>query len=115
MAHVVISPAIQVIVGARAHFLEKGARVPDGVDKDTIARLVKEKHISEVKEPKTEEKKSDEKKTVEIPEGPPKDSWTVPQLEAFAEREGIDLSGVEGNKPEKFAAIEKALADKQSS
>jgi len=30
---------------------------------------------------------------VAIPEGDPSDEWTVKQLGAFAEREGIDLAG----------------------
>lgn len=38
-----------------------------------------------------------------IPEGTPSDSWTVKQLEAYAERVGVDLP--EGKKADKLAAL----------
>lgn len=91
-------------------YIYRGAEFDaDGADEKNIEHLVNTKLIAKVKETKADGGE------VQIPEGAPKESWTVAQLEAFAKREGIDLAGVEGNKPEKFAAIEKALADKQSS
>jgi len=38
----------------------------------------------------------------------PIDKYTVPELEAFAEAQGIDLTGA-GNKAEKLAAIKAAI------
>ncbi len=51
------------------------------------------------------DKKSDE--PVVIPEGDPSDDWTVKQIDAYAEREGIDL-GEASKKGEKLAVIEDA-------
>lgn len=41
---------------------------------------------------------------VEIPEGDPSDDWKVPQIDAYAAREGIDLGDAK-NKADKLAAI----------
>lgn len=49
MSHVVTAPAIQVRAGARQFFLETGAAVPDGVDQDTLDRLVDEGMVAEAK------------------------------------------------------------------
>ncbi len=44
---------------------------------------------------------------VTVPDGEPKDEgWTVPQIDAYAKREGIEI---EGTKPEKLALIAAAL------
>ena len=51
MSHVVTAPAIQVRIGARQFFLETGATVPDGIDEDTLDRLVDEGMIAEVDDP----------------------------------------------------------------
>lgn len=48
---------------------------------------------------------------VAIPEGDPVEAWTVPQVDAFAKREGID--GINGSKPEKIAALAAALKEKR--
>jgi hypothetical protein len=42
---------------------------------------------------------------VAIPEGDPVEAWTAKQLDAYADREGIDLSKVANKKAEKLAAI----------
>lgn len=46
---------------------------------------------------------------VEIPDGDPHDKWNVKQLDAYAQREDIDLSSA-GSKAEKLTAIAKAKA-----
>lgn len=43
---------------------------------------------------------------VELPAGSPTESWTNAQIDAFAQREGIDLSGSK-NKTERLAAIDR--------
>ena len=48
MSHIVKAPAIQVIAGARAHFLETGAILPDGVAEETLERLVADGLIESV-------------------------------------------------------------------
>ncbi|MEN0021994.1 MAG: hypothetical protein AAGC61_01845 [Microbacterium sp.] len=48
--HIVTAPAVQVLAGARSHFLETGAILPDGVAEDTVKRLVKEKLIAVVED-----------------------------------------------------------------
>lgn len=50
---------------------------------------------------------------VEIPDGVPTEAWKVPQIDAYAEREGIDL-GDATKKPEKLAAIATALEKKEA-
>lgn len=47
MAAVVIAPAVQVIVGGRAHFLEKGAVLPESVDEATLKRFRAEELIAD--------------------------------------------------------------------
>lgn len=44
-----------------------------------------------------------------IPEGDPSEDWTVKELDAYAEREGIDLAGAT-KKADKVAAITAARA-----
>jgi hypothetical protein len=104
MTYVVESAAVQVVAGARAHFIERGAVVPEGVDGDVIARLLSEGMISEL----PVEEETDEEAPVVIPEGDPTEKWTVAELEAFAADKGIDLSGP-NKKPEKLAAILEAI------
>ncbi|EFQ82708.1 hypothetical protein HMPREF0063_11917 [Aeromicrobium marinum DSM 15272] len=41
---------------------------------------------------------------VVVPEGAPEEAWTVPQIDAWAEREGFDFGDAK-NKGEKLAAI----------
>lgn len=42
---------------------------------------------------------------VKIPDGDPAESWTVKQIDAYAERESIDLSKVGAKKDERLAAV----------
>jgi len=49
-----------------------------------------------------------EDEPVKIPDGDPSDGWTVKQLDAYAERENIDLSSAGTKKDERFAAIVEA-------
>lgn len=42
---------------------------------------------------------------VVIPEGDPTDKWTLKELDAYAEREKIDLSSAGAKKDERLAAI----------
>lgn len=42
---------------------------------------------------------------VTIPDGEPVEAWTVKQIDAYAERERIDLSGVGTKKDERLAAV----------
>lgn len=49
--HVVVAPAVQLVVGARAYFLEKDAIVPEGVEPEDIERLVTDGLIAEYVEP----------------------------------------------------------------
>lgn len=50
-------------------------------------------------------------KVVEIREGEPAEDWTKKQLEAFAEREGINLGSAK-NKGEVWTAVSEAVAAK---
>jgi hypothetical protein len=50
-----------------------------------------------------------EAETVEIPDGEPSEDWSAKQLDAFAERAGIDLGGAT-KKADKVAAIASAKA-----
>lgn len=51
--------------------------------------------------------------TVEIPDGTPVEAWKVPQVDAYAECEGIDLGDAK-TKPEKLAVIAAALEQKEA-
>lgn len=55
MSHVVIAPAIQVVVGSRALFLETGAVVPEGVPAADLERLEREGFIGEFVPPEVDE------------------------------------------------------------
>ncbi|WIB25423.1 hypothetical protein [Curtobacterium sp. MCSS17_015] len=54
-----------------------------------------------------------ERDVVEIPEGVPEESWKGDQLDAYAEREGIDL-GSASKKADKVAVIVTALQEKEA-
>jgi hypothetical protein len=87
-AYVVAVPAIQVTVGARMWFLEHGTVVPEGVDDETITRLVDGGFITEVQ--------TDEEEPEAAPEPDPEDvvpleKLTKAQLVELAASEGIDL------------------------
>lgn len=47
---------------------------------------------------------------VGAPEGPPSTDWSAAQLDAYAETNGIDLSGSKASKATRVAAIEAATA-----
>lgn len=51
MAHIVTAPAVQVTAGARAHFIERGGILPQGVDEAVLDRLVDEGLIAEYEAP----------------------------------------------------------------
>lgn len=55
----------------------------------------------------------DEHDVVEIPTGVPEESWKAAELDAYAEREGIDL-GTASKKAEKVAVILAALQEKEA-
>jgi len=75
MAHKVTAALVSIKdpAGKNTYFYE-GAIVPDGFDKDDVERLVEADMIEEIQA-----------------EGDPSDAWTVKQLRAHAEAEGIDL------------------------
>ena len=75
MAHKVISPLVSIKdpAGKNTYFYE-GATVPDGFDSKDVDRLVEVGMLEEIQV-----------------EGDPSDAWTVKQLRAHAEAEGIDL------------------------
>lgn len=54
MSYQVVAPAIQVVVGARAHFLETGAVLPEGVAEADIKRLKGKGFIEKVKTEKVD-------------------------------------------------------------
>lgn len=99
-AYEVTAAAVQVVAGARAHFVERGGILPDGVADDVLARLVDEGMIAELHL---------EEETVEIPEGTPTEDWSGKQLDAYAAAKGIDIKAAK-NKAEKVAAIATASA-----
>lgn len=102
MAGVVIAPAVQVIVGGRAHFLEQGAVLPEGVDEATLTRFRAEGMIA------------DEAVEGDVDEGAYKGVSVKDLKEALAERnkDREDASKVvpaePGNRPQIVAAL---LAD----
>ncbi len=51
MTHIVTAPAVQVTAGARAHFIERGGILPQGVDETVLDRLVDEGLIAEHEPP----------------------------------------------------------------
>ena len=53
--HVVVAPAVQLVIGSRAHFLETDAVVPEGVAEADIERLVADGLIAEYVAPEPEE------------------------------------------------------------
>lgn len=100
MSHVVIAPAIQVVVGSRAHFLETGAVVPEGVPAADLERLEREGFIEQVDD------------ADEVPDSDPYDGVKLDDLKAMVAqrnegREDADKIVVSepGNKPEVLAAL----------
>ncbi|MCW2165071.1 hypothetical protein B0I12_002226 [Microbacterium hydrothermale] len=107
MAVIVTAPAVQVIVGGRAHFLEEGAVLPDGVDEQTLKRFRAEGLIAD-------EAKVEKPKSGSLDEGVYKDV-SVKDLKAdiAARNEGREdadkvTPAEPGNRPEIVAAL---LAD----
>lgn len=98
--------AVKVPVGAAtgnrvAHIVRSGDVIPEGVDPEVLEKLVERRLIRKVEV------------ADEIPEGVPSDKWNHAQLDAYAEREVIDLAGAT-KKDDKLAAIAKALAAKSA-
>jgi hypothetical protein len=58
-------------------------------------------------------RKSGEHDVVEIPDGVPEESWKGDQLDAYAQREGIEL-GSAPKKADKVAVIVAALQEKEA-
>ncbi|QJU52935.1 hypothetical protein SCB71_06330 [Herbiconiux sp. KACC 21604] len=81
-------------------YLYQGASVGDGLAKGELKRLRDGGFISEVED--VVEEPAPE--PVEIPEGDPTMQWNVAQIDAFAEKRGIDLTGP-NTKPEKLEVI----------
>lgn len=107
--YTVTGKVIKVSIGGKtgnrvAHILQRGDVVPEGVDAEQLKRLEERGFIKKAKSGDSGNPSGD----VTIPEGDPTDTWTVPQLELFAKNKGIELTG--GNKGEKLAAIQAALA-----
>lgn len=50
--------------------------------------------------------------TVAIPTGDPNETWTIPQIGAYAERRGIDVAAAK-TKPEYLAAVSKPATPNQ--
>lgn len=98
----VASAAVQVVAGARAHFVERGATLPEGVEEDVLERLLAEGLIAQIDE-------AEEPETVEVPEGNPTDDWSNKQLDAYAAAHAIDVKAAK-NKAEKLAAFAAASA-----
>lgn len=97
-------------------YLYRGAVVdPSAYDKDSVKHAIAaglvEKVDVEEQPAGTDTGSGSGSSEVEIPEGDPVEAWTVPQVDAFAKREGID--GITGSKPEKIAAITAALKEKR--
>ena len=96
MAHKVTAPLVVVKdpAGKNTYFYE-GATVPDGFDKDDLARLVEASLIAEIVAEESE-----------VPEGDPSDAWTVKQMKAYADAKGIDLGDAK-SKGEVLAKVTK--------
>lgn len=98
--HFVKRAVVKVSVGPAngnrvARILQAGDIVPEGVDQAQLDSLEKRGLIEQLPEENDE---------VEIPEGDPAESWTVPQLKAYAKAKGIELGKVK-SKPEVLALV----------
>ena len=82
----------RIALGDDVEKLDKGAA-------DESGRPLPTKHKTTVGGPAPEDST-----VVEIPGGVPDETWTVKQIDAYAEREGIDL-GDASNKAEKLSAV----------
>lgn len=97
-AYVVAVPAIQLTVGARMFFLERGQSVPRDASDADIARLLAGGFIEaldEVAETEEVDETVDEK---------PLEKMTNAELDELAKAEGIDLGGAT-KKADKVVAI----------
>lgn len=106
-AYVVAVPAIQLTVGARMFFLERGQSVPRDASDPDIARLLAGGFIEaldEVDETEEVDETVDEK---------PLEKMTNAELDELAKAEGIDLNGAT-KKADKVAAITAAREDAES-
>ena len=75
MAHIVTAPLVSIKdpAGKSSYFYE-GATVPDGFDAADVARLTEGGMLAEIEAA-----------------GEPSEAWTVKQLKAHAETQGVDL------------------------
>lgn len=108
MAGYVVKGAAVVLPtkGGSERYLYRGAPVDaDAYTDEGIKHALDVGLIAEA----TDAKAATESKPVEIPEGEPSKDWTVAQLDAYAQKAGIDL-GQAKNKDDKIAAIEAAKA-----
>lgn len=98
-AYVVAVPAIQLTVGSRMFFLERGRSVPEETSETDIARLLEGGFIEAVDEveetDEVDETVADEK---------PLEKMTNAELDELAKAEGVDLNGIT-KKADKVAAI----------
>lgn len=98
-AYVVAVPAVQLTVGSRMFFLERGKSVPADASEADIERLVAGGFIEIVATDEPEEVEDDE--TVVLK---PLEKMTKAELDELAQADGIDLSGITKN-ADKVAAI----------
>lgn len=97
-AYVVTVPAIQITVGARMFFLERGMSVPKDASDVDVERLLAGGYIEvldEVDEPEGDDGTVDEN---------PLEKMTNAELDELAKAEGIDLGGAT-KKADKVAVI----------
>jgi hypothetical protein len=106
--YVVTAPAVQLVVGSRMYFVERGAAVPDGVAEDVLAHLV---GIGYITEAEVEAPAEPGPETVVQTVIDDLDKMTKAQLAEVAAAEGVDLAGAKTN-PELVAAIAAAREEK---
>ena len=89
--HVVVSAAVLVTVGHHDRIVERGDRLPAGVDSGTISRLVGKGMIASEIVPEAEPAAPEVVEEAPSPQG--LDGLDLPGLRAFAAEHGIDLGG----------------------
>ena len=97
----VAAAAVQVVVGARAHFVERGALLPDGVSEEDIKRLVREGLITKYTDPDPAE------------QAPPAATFSQADFDAAVEAKVLELEQARAE-AEKQAEAEKVEAAKQA-
>ena len=95
--YIAAARSVKVAVGPSSgnrvvQIIDEGAVLPAGVEQDQIDRLVRRGLVKAVDT------------DPEIPDGEPSASWSIKQLKAFADREGIDLDGAR-SKQQLLAAL----------